>query len=143
MEYPESLRYTQKHEWVLILKDTAVVGITDYAQRALGDVVFIQLPEIGTVVKKGEVFSVVESVKAASDIYAPLSGEVTEINTSLEDHPEYLNKSPYGDGWIAKIRIADQAAGLALGPAAIPSEAGGLLDSRAYEEFVKAEENAR
>lgn len=135
MEYPGNLRYTQKHEWALILKDAAIVGITDYAQKALGDVVFVQLPEIGTPIKKGEPFSVVESVKAASDIYAPLSGDVIEINRSLEDHPDYLNKSPYGDGWIVKIRAPD--------PSITEAEAGDLMDSMAYEEFVKAEESAR
>ena len=131
MEYPENLRYTRKHEWALVTKDTALVGITDYAQKALGDVVFVQLPEIGTELKKGEPFSAVESVKAASDIYAPLSGEVIDINRSLEDHPEHLNKSPYGDGWIVKIRVSDQGG------------AGDLLDSGAYREFVEAEESAR
>jgi glycine cleavage system H protein len=131
MQYPDNLRYTRKHEWALVLKDTALVGITDYAQQALGDVVFVQLPELGTTLKKGEPFSAVESVKAASDIYAPLSGEVVEINRSLEDHPEHLNKSPYGDGWIVRIRLSD------------PGETGDLLDSGAYEDFVKAENSAR
>jgi glycine cleavage system H protein len=131
MEYPDNLRYTRKHEWALVRKDTAVVGITDYAQQALGDVVFVQLPEIGAALRKGEPFGAVESVKAASDIYAPLSGEVIEVNRSLEDHPEHINGSPYGDGWIVKIGVSD------------PGETGDLLDSAAYEEFVKAEESAR
>jgi glycine cleavage system H protein len=131
MEYPENLRYTRRHEWALIRKDTALVGITDYAQKALGDVVFVQLPEIGTALKKGEPFGAVESVKAASDIYAPMSGEVVEINRSLEDHPELLNRSPYGDGWIVKISVSD------------PGETADLLDSGAYQELVKAEESAR
>ena len=131
MAYPGNLRYTKQHEWALVLKDTATVGITDYAQKALGDVVFVQLPEIGAALKQGEPLGAVESVKAASDIYAPLSGEVIEINRNLEDHPELLNASPYGEGWIAKIRISD------------PAESGGLLDSAAYEEFVEAAERER
>jgi glycine cleavage system H protein len=131
MEYPKNLKYTPKHEWALVQKDTALVGITDYAQKALGDVVFVQLPEIGAETRRGEPFGAVESVKAASDIYAPLSGEVIEINRNLEEHPEHLNRSPYGDGWIVKIRVSD------------PGEAGELLDSAAYEELVKAEESAK
>jgi glycine cleavage system H protein len=131
MQYPENLRYTRKHEWALVQKEIALVGITDYAQKALGDVVFVQLPEIGAETRKGEPFGAVESVKAASDIYAPLSGEVVDINRSLEDHPEHINKSPYGDGWIVKIRVSD------------PGETGDLLDSAAYEELVKTEESAR
>ena len=128
MDVPANLKYTKNHEWALILKDTAVVGITDYAQHALGDVVFIQLPEIGSRISKGDSFSAVESVKAASDIYAPVSGEVVEVNTALEDHPERINKSPYLEGWIAKVRIEN------------PSEASGLLSGGDYEELLRGEE---
>jgi glycine cleavage system H protein len=131
MAYPRNLGYTKKHEWALVLKDTALVGITDYAQKALGDVVFVQLPETGDTLKKGKPLGAVESVKAASDIFAPLSGEVVETNRNLEDHPELLNRSPYDDGWIVKIRVSD------------PREADELLDSGAYEEFVKSEETGR
>ena len=131
MEYPDNLLYTQQHEWILKEGGTAKIGISDYAQNQLGDVVFVQMPEIGTQVKKGEPFGVVESVKAASDIYAPVSGEVVEINQALEDHPEYLNQSPYGDGWIIRIKIFDE------------SEFSGLLDSRAYAGHVQRESEQR
>jgi glycine cleavage system H protein len=131
MAYPRNLGYTRNHEWALVLKDTALVGITDYAQKALGDVVFVQLPETGAALEKGEPLGAVESVKAASDIFAPLSGEVVETNRNLEDHPELLNQSPYDDGWIVRIRVSN------------PREAEELLDGGAYEEFVKSEEAGR
>jgi len=130
MNLPENLKYTKKHEWAQMLKDTALIGITDYAQQALGDVVFIQLPEVGVRVSKGDAFSVIESVKAASDIYAPMSGEVVEVNRRLEDHPEYINKSPYDEGWIAKIKVSN------------PEEANDLLTSSAYADFVQSEATA-
>lgn len=105
---PANLNYTESHEWVLDNGDgTVTIGITDHAQQALGDVVFVELPEVGRELEAGEEFGVIESVKAASDLYAPLAGEVLEVNDALEDAPETLNESPYEDGWIAKLRPAD------------------------------------
>jgi glycine cleavage system H protein len=110
MEFPEELKYTEEHEWVLVEGDLAVIGITDFAQDSLGDVVFVELPEVGTEVTTGKAFGVVESVKAVSDIYAPVSGTVEEINEELPDAPEIINTSPYGDGWMIKIRMSDLGA---------------------------------
>lgn len=122
---PNSLKYTASHEWILDNGDgTVTVGITDHAQELLGDVVFVELPEIGRDVGKGEEFSLVESVKAASDIYAPLSGEVIEVNESLVDAPETLNESAYEAGWIAKLKLTDVA------------ELQDLLDADAYQATV-------
>ncbi|GGX79571.1 glycine cleavage system H protein [Litchfieldella qijiaojingensis] len=105
---PANLSYTESHEWVLDNGDgTVTVGITDHAQQALGDVVFVELPEVGRELDAGEEFGVIESVKAASDLYAPLAGEVLEVNEALEDAPETVNESPYEDGWIAKLKPAD------------------------------------
>ena len=106
---PKDLRYTKEHEWVRIEGDEAVFGITDYAQSELGDITFVELPGKDNEVKKSESFSTVESVKAANDIYAPLSGKVLDVNTSLEDTPELINQSPYEDGWICRVKIADTA----------------------------------
>jgi glycine cleavage system H protein len=128
MNFPKELRYTNQHEWFRDESGTGTIGITDYAQQALGDVVYVEMPEIGTVFSKGDAFGVVESVKAASDIFAPLSGEVIEINQALEEHPEYINQSPYGDGWIIKLKVSE------------PSEVNALMDSQKYQEFVKLEE---
>jgi glycine cleavage system H protein len=128
MEFPKKLRYTREHEWVLLENDTALVGITDYAQQHLGEVVFVELPEIGTELKKGEAFCVVESVKAASDVYAPLSGEVLDINEELEDQPEILNQSPYEKGWIVKIRVVAS------------TEYDDLMKVEDYEKFTESEE---
>lgn len=107
MDFPEEFRYTEEHEWVMIEEELAVVGITDFAQDALGDVVFVELPEVGTVLEAGKAFGVVESVKAVSDIYAPVAGVVEEVNEDLVDAPEILNTSPYEDGWMIKIRMND------------------------------------
>ncbi len=127
MEYPEELKYTEEHEWVMVEGDLVVVGITDFAQDALGDVVFVELPEVGAEVVAGKAFGVVESVKAVSDIYAPVSGIVEEINEELPEAPEILNTSPYGDGWMIKIRMAD------------PGELDGLLDAAAYQDHLAEE----
>ncbi|MDA9765032.1 MAG: glycine cleavage system protein GcvH [Opitutales bacterium] len=109
---PADLKYTKDHEWLkLVDEDTVLLGITDYAQTSLGDVTFVELPEEGDSFSKGESFSVVESVKAASDIYLPVDGEVLEVNTPLEDSPELINQDPYGDGWLAKFKVTD-ASGL-------------------------------
>ena len=119
------LKYSKEHEWVRVEGDIAVVGISDYAQAQLGDVVFVELPDIGKQVAKDGDAAVVESVKAASEVYAPLSGEVVEVNDALGDEPETVNSAPTGDGWFFKIRMAD------------PSELDGLMDEAAYLDFVK------
>jgi glycine cleavage system H protein len=122
--YPSDLKYTKDHEWVRADGGTAVVGITDYAQKALGDVVYLELPEVGRTLKKGEVFGTIESVKAVSELYAPVSGEVTEVHAALVQHPETVNKTPH-EAWMIKVRIADSA------------EAGELLDATSYSELTK------
>ena len=125
-ELPNELRYLETHEWVRNEGDgIATIGITDHAQEALGDVVFVELPEVGRVLAAGEESAVVESVKAASDIYAPVSGEVIAINEALEDEPETINNSPYGDGWFYKVRMSD------------PAELEGLLDAAGYRDAVE------
>ncbi len=127
MEFPENLYYTDEHEWCSKNASLITVGITDYAQESLGDVVFVEMPAVGTKLKKGEAIGVVESVKAASDVYAPAGGEVVEINEALVEHPEYVNLSPYDDGWMVKMKIDD------------PSGITRLMESKAYNEFVKKE----
>lgn len=107
-DFPAELKYAETHEWVRLEDDgTAVVGITDHAQDALGDIVYVELPEIGATADSGAEVAVVESVKAASDIYSPISGEIVEINLALEDQPETVNQSPYGDGWLFKVKLED------------------------------------
>jgi glycine cleavage system H protein len=109
LNIPEDLQYTESHEWVRIEGDTATIGITDHAQDELGDVVFVELPGEGDTFDAGESFGTVESVKAVSDLYAPVGGEVVEVNTTLEDAPENINEDPYGEGWIVKLRTTDEA----------------------------------
>jgi glycine cleavage system H protein len=109
LNIPEDLQYTESHEWVRIDGDTATIGITDHAQDELGDVVFVELPDEGATFDAGESFGTVESVKAVSDLYAPVGGEVVEVNSSLEDAPENINEDPYGEGWIVKLRTSDEA----------------------------------
>lgn len=128
MEFPEELKYTEEHEWVLVEDRIITIGITDFAQDSLGDVVFVELPEVGADVVAGKSFGVVESVKAVSDIYAPVSGEVVEINEELPDTPELINTSPYEDGWMIKVRIND------------PDDLADLMDADAYQAFVEEEE---
>ena len=130
MDIPKNLKYTKEHEWARIEGEAATFGISDYAQNHLGDVVFVELPEVGSSFKAGDAFSAVESVKAASDIYAPVGGEVTEINADLEDHPELLNQSPYDKGWIVKVKVQNG------------SDAEKLMDAAKYEEFLKTQEDA-
>jgi len=108
MNIPKDLLYTEEHEWVAMEDGIATIGITEYAQGELGDVVFVELPAAGTVVKQMESFGTIEAVKAVSDLFAPLSGEVTEVNELLGDQPELVNKDPYGDGWMIKIKISDK-----------------------------------
>ena len=127
MEFPEELKYTEEHEWVMVEEELAVIGISDFAQDALGDVVFVELPEVGTVLEAGKAFGVVESVKAVSDIYAPISGTVEEINEDLLDAPEIINTSPYEDGWMIKIRMADAA------------DADALMTTDAYQALIAEE----
>ena len=118
---PSDLKYTKEHEWIKIDGDTATVGITDFAQSSLGDIVFVELPEVGSNLSKDSAFGVVESIKSVSDLYAPISGEVLEINSSLEDSPETINQGAY-DAWMIKIQMSDS------------SEIDSLLDASAYSE---------
>jgi glycine cleavage system H protein len=122
---PAELRYAKSHEWVKPESDgTVVIGITDYAQNSLGDITYIQLPKTGATLKAGDVFGVVESVKAASDLYAPVAGTVVAVNSTLDSSPETINQSPYSEGWILKLKPTDQAA------------MNGLLDASAYTKLV-------
>ena len=123
--YPSELRYTKDHEWVKVEGATATIGITDYAQHELGDVVFVELPKPGATYSAGQSFGTVESVKAVSDIYCPVSGEVLEVNGSLANEPEQINKDPQGAAWLIKVKLSN------------PAEAGALLDATAYEAYVK------
>ena len=109
MELPEDLKYTREHEWVAVDGSVATIGITDHAQEQLGDVVFVELPTVGDRVEKADAFGVVESTKAVSDVYAPISGEVAEVNDDLPENPELINEDPYGDGWMVKVTIGDKA----------------------------------
>ncbi|UCH12081.1 MAG: glycine cleavage system protein GcvH [Candidatus Omnitrophota bacterium] len=122
---PENLKYTKEHEWVKIENDQAVFGITNHAQSELGDITFVEVPEKGTAVKQFETLSVVESVKAASDIYAPLSGDIIDVNEKLLNAPELINKSPYEEGWICKIKISD------------PVQISNLMDAKAYKQYLE------
>lgn len=125
---PQDLKYTSEHEWFRIEGNKGRVGVTDFAQRELGDVVFVDLPEVGEVVGANEAFGTVESVKAVSDLYAPISGEVLEINADLEDKPELVNEDPYGKGWMLLIRM-DEASNLST-----------LMDAEAYEKFLEEQQ---
>jgi len=115
MTIPAELKYTKEHEWVRVEGNVATFGISDHAQEALGDIVFVELPEIGRTVGAGEAYAVVESVKAVSDIYAPVAGEVIEVNGALESEPEKVNADPYGAGWIAKVKMSGDAVKLLTG----------------------------
>lgn len=121
---PEDLRYTEEHEWVRVEDDIVVVGITDYAQSELGDVVFIELPTVGDEIEQAASMGVIEAVKAVSDVYLPVSGEIVEVNDALEKSPELLNREPYGDGWLVKIAISDI------------SELDRLLSPESYSELI-------
>jgi glycine cleavage system H protein len=124
MTFPENLKYTKDHEWILVEGKTGLVGVTEYAQGELGDVVFVELPKIGRQVKQGESFGTIEAVKAVSDLYAPVSGEIVAINMELEKSPELVNKDPYGDGWMIKISVKD------------PNELKNLHDVKAYRDLI-------
>jgi glycine cleavage system H protein len=120
MSYPDDLRYSKEHEWVRAEEDRATIGITSFAADELGDIVFVELPEVGATLSQFGTFGVVESVKAVSDLYSPVSGEVVEVNEALRDSPELLNSDPFGDGWIVRVTVADAA------------ELEGLMDAAAY-----------
>ena len=124
MDFPEDRRYTKEHEWVLLADGIATVGITEFAQQELGDVVFVELPESGKSIQSGDAFCVVESTKAASDVYAPIGGTVSEKNGDLESSPELVNTDPYGQGWIAKFSEPNE------------SDLEKLMDANQYKEFV-------
>lgn len=129
MQVPEDLRYTRDHEWLRIEGDEAVVGITEYAASELGDVVFVELPAQGTALDAAQTFGVIESVKTASDLYAPAAGEVLAINPALSDKPELVNDDPYGEGWMIRLRLAD--------PEAARTDNDHLMDPAAYRELVE------
>jgi glycine cleavage system H protein len=128
MAYPANYRYTKEHEWVDVKGDVATIGITDYAQHELGDVVFVELPKVGAKIETGKSFGTVESVKAVSEIYAPAAGEVVEANGDLHNTPEKLNTDPHGAAWLIKVKLANAA------------EVGSLMDAKDYEAFI-AEKN--
>ena len=125
--YPADYRYTKDHEWIKVDGPIGVIGITDYAQSELGDVVFAELPKVGATMKAGESFGTIESVKAVSEIFTPVSGEITEINSKLVDTPEVINKDPHGSAWLVKIRLSD------------PKEVSALMDAAAYETYIAAQ----
>jgi glycine cleavage system H protein len=125
--YPETFRYTKEHEWVRVDGDTATVGITDHAQQELGDIVYVDLPKPGTRLEQGKTAGSVESVKAVSDIYAPVSGEVTEVNQALADAPEKLNEDPHGEAWLFKVKLT------------MPAEVGKLMSAADYQTYIGAE----
>jgi len=126
MTIPEGLKYTKEHEWLRLEGDEAVFGISDHAQEALGDIVFVELPELGRSFEAEEAIAVVESVKAVSDVYAPAAGEIIAVNEALESAPELVNSDPYGEGWIARIRLAD------------PVRLAGLMDAETYAAYLDA-----
>jgi glycine cleavage system H protein len=126
LSVPEELQYTRSHELVRTEDDTATIGITDYAQEELGDIVFVELPEEGATFDAGDSFGTVESVKAVSDLYAPVGGEVVEVNEALNDNPEKINEDPYGDGWFVKLRVSGE---------------GDLLSASDYEQLLEEEES--
>ena len=125
--YPENYRYTKEHEWVLVEGDAGTIGITDHAQDALGDIVYVDLPKAGARIEQGKSLGSVESVKAVSDIYSPVSGEVAEVNRALADAPEILNSDPHGAGWLVKIRLS------------APADLEGLMSAAEYESYIGAE----
>ena len=127
MEIPAGLRYSKEHEWVATEEEVATIGITDYAQEQLGEIVYVELPAVGDKISKDDAFGVVESVKAVSDIYAPVSGTVVEVNQELPESPEMINEDPYGDGWLVKVKVSDA------------TEIDDLLDHEEYDELVAAE----
>jgi glycine cleavage system H protein len=126
MQFPDTLKYTKDHEWIKIEGDTATIGITDFAQRELGDIVFVDISGQGKELSSNDIFGTVEAVKTVSDLYMPVSGTITEVNSALEGNPEYVNQDPYEKGWMVKMTLSN------------PSEAANLLDAAAYGELVGA-----
>jgi len=126
MNFPENLKYTKDHEWVRVEGDTAVVGITDFAQHELGDIVYVDIPSKGKTVGQHEVFGTVEAVKTVSDLFMPVSGDVTEVNAGLDTAPESVNTDPYGNGWMVKVKMSNT------------SELDGLMDAAAYKALINA-----
>lgn len=124
MNFPEELKYTKDHEWVRVEGDTATIGITDFAQRELGDIVYVDISSVGEAVAKEEVFGTVEAVKTVSDLFMPLTGEVLEVNPGLDANPELVNKDPYGEGWIIKVRVSGAG------------DADGLLSAGDYKQLI-------
>lgn len=124
MAYPTDLSYTKEHEWIRVEGDTGTVGITDFAQQQLGDVVYVELPEVGSTVTAGTVFGTIESVKAVSELFAPVTGEVIEANSSLKDHPDHVNSKPH-EAWMVKVKLSS------------PGEAATLMDAAAYEALIQ------
>ncbi|HMB16093.1 MAG TPA: glycine cleavage system protein GcvH [Pelovirga sp.] len=128
MDIPDDLKYSEEHQWVQVEDDIALVGISDFAQEQLGEIVFLELPEVGDQLQSGKPYGVVESAKTVSDLYAPVSGDVVEINDELPDSPESINSSPYEDGWLIKVKLTD------------PAELDDLLDAASYDEMIEDEE---
>ncbi len=127
MDFPDDMKYTREHEWVKVNGKVATIGVTDYAQEQMGDIVYVEMPGEGEILSKGDAFGVVESVKSVSDVYAPVSGKVVETNDPLKDNPETVNEDPYNEGWLVKLEMSDA------------SELGELLDAKGYEAFVTEE----
>ena len=125
MNIPEELKYTEEHEWVRVDGDIATVGITDYAQGELSDIVYLELPEVGKTVQKGDVITTLEAVKTVADVYTPVSGEIIEVNEKLSEQPGLINEDPYGEGWIVKIRLSN------------PDELNGLLSAADYKNIIE------
>lgn len=125
--YPKELKYDREHEWVRVEGDIAVIGISDFAQDQLGEVVYVDLPSVGDAITAGDTFGEVESVKSVSELFTPVSGEIVEVNDALGDAPETVNEEPYGDGWMIKVRLSD------------PAEVDGLMDADGYQAFLAEE----
>jgi glycine cleavage system H protein len=130
MDFPEGLKYSKEHEWVLVEDDVATIGITEFAQDELGDIVYVELPQVGEKISKDDPFGSVESVKAVSDIFAPISGSVVEVNDTLPNSPEIINEDPYEDGWLIKVQMTDK------------DELKGLMSSQDYAEFIEQKREA-
>jgi glycine cleavage system H protein len=124
MSYPADLKYTKEHEWIRVDGNTGTIGITDFAQQQLGDVVYVELPEVGSTMTAGRVFGTIESVKAVSELFAPVTGEVSEVNTSLKDRPDHVNSKPH-ETWMVKVALSN------------PAEIGSLMDAAAYEQLIQ------
>jgi len=125
MKIPENVKYTKDHEWIRVEGEFGWIGITDFAQGELGDIVFVELPKVGTKLVKGKSFGTIEAVKAVSDLYAPVAGEVLELNKAVQNSPEVVNKDPYGEGWMVKVKVSEMG------------DLGSLLDAGAYTELTR------